>query len=189
MAAGLINSPYIPGEETPKANIFSEMALSRVLGFLLLFFVLHAHISEANSIPKPVDILEKAGQFKTVLALLKARHLVKPLNDLLKTTRDGVTLFAPTDKAFNSLPPGTLKKLTPQQQTRILRLHAVPKYYSFSALGTVKNPLPTLAAGLSLNITVKSNKIFVSAGMVTTPVKATLYSKFPLSIFRIDAVL
>ena len=165
------------------------MASSRVLGFLILFFVLHAQISEANDIPKPEDILKKAGQYKTLLALLKARKLVKPLNDLLKTTRTGVTLFAPTDKAFDSLPPGTLRKLTPQQQTRILLLHAVPKYYNFSALGRVKNPVPTLAKGLSLRITVQSKKTFVSSGVVTTPVNATLFSRFPLSIFRINAVL
>ena len=165
------------------------MAPSRVFGFLVILLVLHAQASEATKRPNPVAILKKSGNFNTLLSLLYSRGLVKPLNKFLKTSDKGVTLFAPTDNAFKRLPPGTLEKLTPQQQTVILLLHAAPKYYSYSGLRTARNPLRTFAPGLTLNVTVNSKGLFVSSGVVTTRVKRPIYSKSRLSIFRIDAVL
>ena len=165
------------------------MASSKVFGLVVLIFLLNAHANEAKRIPNVVAILKNCGQFNTLLALLQARNLVTPINNLLRTSRNGITIFAPTDTAFNNLPPGTLDKLTPEQQTVILLLHVAPRYYSFRWIGAARNPVPTLAPGLTLNITVSSRRPFVSSGVVTTPIKPPLYSKYPLSIFPIGAVL
>jgi uncharacterized surface protein with fasciclin (FAS1) repeats len=74
-----------------------------------------------------VDIVhtaEHAGQFKTLLAALRAADLV----DALKSPGP-FTVFAPTDKAFAALPAGTVESLLlPENKSKlqsILKYHVV----------------------------------------------------------------
>ena len=70
------------------------------------------------------DTAAATGQFKTLLAAVKAAGLV----DALKG-EGPVTLFAPTDAAFAALPPGTLDELlkpeNKDQLAGILKLHVI----------------------------------------------------------------
>ena len=71
------------------------------------------------------DIVETAvaaGNFKTLAKALKAAELIEMLK-----SEGPFTVFAPTDEAFEALPPGTLDKLLkdPEKLKRILLYHVV----------------------------------------------------------------
>lgn len=69
--------------------------------------------------PAPLNltgILDKGGQYTTLLRLLKETQVGQQLTSQLNSSFDGLTLFAPTDNAFSQLKPGTLNTLTAQQQ-------------------------------------------------------------------------
>src|SRR5512146_3221375 len=72
-----------------------------------------------------VDTAVSAGSFNTLAKALKAADLV----DTLKG-QGPFTVFAPTDQAFNNLPPGTLEVLlkpeNKEQLRSILTYHVVP---------------------------------------------------------------
>ena len=171
-------------------HISSTMAASRALGVLVFLFLLHPQPSEAATGPNPRAILKKGRHFNTIEKLVLASDLETPLLALLNITTVGISLFAPTDKACERLPQGFIDNLNPLLQRALLLLHAVPKYYNYTGLRTVLNPAPTFAAGLiTVDITVQKKKQYISSGTVTARVKPALYSKFPLSIFPIDAVL
>lgn len=70
-----------------------------------------------------VDTAVSAGQFKTLVSLVKAADLV----DTLKG--DGpFTVLAPTDKAFAKLPKSLVKKLTGDKALlqKVLTYHVIP---------------------------------------------------------------
>lgn len=70
-----------------------------------------------------VQVADSAGSFNTLLAAAKAANLAGALQG------DGpLTVFAPTDEAFDKLPEGTLEKLlnNPDQLRAILLYHVVP---------------------------------------------------------------
>ena len=75
----------------------------------------------ANTI---VDVADKAGTFKTLLAAAQAAGLV----DTLKSPGP-FTVFAPTDAAFAKLPKGTVENLlkpeNKEQLARVLKHHVV----------------------------------------------------------------
>ena len=72
-----------------------------------------------------VDTAAAAGQFKTLVAAVKAAGLV----DTLKS-KGPFTVFAPTDAAFAKLPDGTVETLLKPENkdklTAILTYHVVP---------------------------------------------------------------
>ena len=76
-----------------------------------------------------VDVAKAAGNFKTLLKILSELEVpsVKSMTlvDILKMQRE-VTIFAPTDKAFDKLPEGTLESLTKEQKLAIVSRHFVP---------------------------------------------------------------
>jgi len=83
------------------------------------------HVIDAVILPKDiVATAQAAGQFNTLLAAAKAAGLV----DALKG-KGPLTVFAPTDKAFASLPAGTVEDLLrPDNKDRlaaILKYHVV----------------------------------------------------------------
>ncbi|WP_119420115.1 fasciclin domain-containing protein [Desertibaculum subflavum] len=80
-----------------------------------------------------VDTAVKAGQFNTLTAAVKAAGLV----DTLKGPGP-FTVFAPTDAAFNKLPPGTVENLlkpeNKAQLVSVLTYHVVPGRVASTAL-------------------------------------------------------
>ena len=77
---------------------------------------------------EPMDILETAvaaGQFKTLVAAVKAADLVEALKG-----KGPFTVFAPSDDAFGRLPEGTVEELLqPNNREKlraVLTYHVVP---------------------------------------------------------------
>ncbi len=71
-----------------------------------------------------VDTAKEAGSFNTLLAAVEAAGLTDALR------AEGLTVFAPTDEAFEKLPKGTVEELlkpeNKEKLTTILTYHVVP---------------------------------------------------------------
>ncbi|KAJ3686145.1 hypothetical protein LUZ61_015309 [Rhynchospora tenuis] len=138
-------------------------------------------------------ILEKGMQYKTFLRMLKDTQVGAQVVNQLQDSITGLTVMAPTDNAFNSLKPGTLNKLTQQQQSELIMYHILPKYYSFVTFQTTSNPVPTQATSeegtCTVNITSGSNQANISTGVIDTTISNTLYADFPLAVYSVDKVL
>ncbi|XP_033757103.1 transforming growth factor-beta-induced protein ig-h3-like [Pecten maximus] len=90
------------------------------------------HVVDRVMFPIPlmsmVDMVKADRQLKTLLTAVSAAGIASALE------ADGLTLFAPTDKAFQNLPPGTLDGLLKNKTalTDVLTYHVV-KGTTFSA--------------------------------------------------------
>ncbi|KAK1285627.1 Fasciclin-like arabinogalactan protein 13 [Acorus calamus] len=138
-------------------------------------------------------ILDKGSQYKTLMRLLNETHIMDQIESQLKHSSDGLTLFAPTDNAFNNLKPGTLNGLTSQEQVALVLYHVLPKYYTPEIFETTSNPVRTQATGnngaYTLNVTTTSSQVNVSTGVDETQVSNSIYAKFPLAVYSVDKVL
>merc|ERR1712012_767692 len=75
---------------------------------------------EAPALGDIVDVAVGAGSFSTLVKIVQDLGLVQTLKDA-----PALTVFAPTDDAFNKLPAGTLESLTPEQAKAIVVRHVV----------------------------------------------------------------
>ena len=140
-----------------------------------------------------VAILQKGGQYTTLIRLLNESQQLTQIQSQLKSNSQGFTLFAPTDNAFQNLKSGALNGLTDEQKVQLVLYHVTPKYYSLSDLLTVSNPVRTQASGSEgswgLNFTGQGNQVNVSTGVVETQVNNALRQQFPLAVYQVDKVL
>ncbi|KAB1209851.1 Fasciclin-like arabinogalactan protein 9 [Morella rubra] len=138
-------------------------------------------------------ILDKNGQYTTFIRLLNETQQDTQIESQLNSSTEGMTVFAPTDNAFNNLKTGALNNLSPQQKVELVQYHVTPKYYSLSDLTTVSNPVPTQASDSDgvwgLNFSSKANQVNVSTGIVTTQINNPLRQQFPLAVYQLDVVL
>ncbi|KAM0013857.1 putative FAS1 domain-containing protein [Helianthus debilis subsp. tardiflorus] len=139
-------------------------------------------------------ILEKAGQFTTLIRLMKVTQLGDQINTQLNNSNQGMTVFAPTDNAFSSLKAGTLNSLSDQEKVSLLQFHVVPTYLTNAQLQTVSNPLRTQAGDTAsnkfpLNVTSSGNQVNVSTGVVDTTVSNSIYTDGTLAVYQVDKVL
>ncbi|CAL9213613.1 unnamed protein product [Arabidopsis halleri] len=139
-------------------------------------------------------ILEKGGQFTTFIHLLNITQVGSQVNIQVNSSSEGMTVFAPTDNAFQNLKPGTLNQLTPDEQVKLILYHVSPKFYSMDDLLSVSNPVRTQASGrdngvYGLNFTGQTNQINVSTGYVETRVSNALRQQRPLAVYVVDMVL
>lgn len=103
-SAAFIGVPAIAQFYFPSASYFSPWA--------------SPYQSEDN--PNVAELLEMNDDFETVTSLLAKADLTETL------AGEQVTIFAPTDEAFESLPKDTRKKLSkPENLTKILKYHVV----------------------------------------------------------------
>ncbi|MQM03806.1 hypothetical protein Taro_036587 [Colocasia esculenta] len=187
----------------------SSSVLSLVFCFLLPLFLQGKHQllaqaakgSSAAAAPAPTPqplnltaVLEKGGQYSTLLRLLKETQVGDQIKNQLNNSYDGLTLFAPSDNAFNSLKPGTLNGLSAEEQVALVLYHVLPRYYTLDMFQMASNPVRTQATGngggvYALNITSSNNQANVSTGIDQTRVGTALYQTFPLAVYPIDAVL
>lgn len=113
---------------------------------------------------------EKAGNFKTLLAALKATGLDAALDS------DGpFTVFAPTDEAFAKLPPKTMNKLlTPEGKTdlaNILKYHVIAGK-SLSAKEAVTAGRASTLHGSRIQIDIKNGSVMINnAKAIGTDIK------------------
>ncbi|XP_010253626.1 PREDICTED: fasciclin-like arabinogalactan protein 11 [Nelumbo nucifera] len=139
-------------------------------------------------------ILEKAGQFTTLIRLLKSTQMADQINQQLNNSNQGITLFAPTDNAFSNLKSGTLNSLTDQQKVQLVQFHVLPSFISVSQFQTVSNPLRTQAGNSNngqfpLNVTTTGNQVNITTGVVNTTVANTIYTDNQLAVYQVDQVL
>lgn len=139
-------------------------------------------------------ILEKAGQFTTFIRLLGTTQAGDQINTQLNNSKQGMTVFAPTDNAFSSLKAGTLNSLSSQEQVQLVQFHVLPSFISVSQFQTVSNPLRTQAGDTSpgdfpLNVTTSGNQVNVSTGIVDATVGNTIYTDGELAVYQVDKVL
>ncbi|KAF3598196.1 hypothetical protein DY000_02024410 [Brassica cretica] len=139
-------------------------------------------------------ILEKGGQFATFIHLLNTTRVGNQINIQVNSSSEGMTVFAPTDNAFQNLKPGTLNKLSYDDQVKLILYHVSPKFYTLDDLLSVSNPVRTQASGrdsavYGLNFTSQGNQVNVSTGFVETRVSNALRKERPLAVYVVDMVL
>ena len=125
-----------------------------IIGWMTAFMTLSSIfvITPAMSYTKNdiVDTAVSAGQFKTLVAALKAGELAGVLKG-----SGPFTVFAPTDDAFKALPAGTVASLLkPENKEKliaILTYHVVPGKTVSSAIAGKMLTAKTVQGG-SLNI-------------------------------------
>lgn len=167
---------------------------------LLLLFFLHNPTTSAQS-PAPqsgptniTGILQKAGQFTTLIRLLQSTQVGDQINTQLNNSNQGLTIFAPTDNAFSNLKSGMLNSLTDQQKVQLVQFHILPSLTSISNFQTVSNPLRTQAGNSNngqfpLNVTSSGNQVNITTGVVNATVANTIYSDSQLAVYQVDQVL
>ncbi|XP_010924403.1 fasciclin-like arabinogalactan protein 6 [Elaeis guineensis] len=173
--------------------------IALVLATLLAFTTSGARAQPLAPAPTPAPlnltaVLEKGGQYNTLIRLLRATQVEQQINSQLNNSFNGLTVFAPTDNAFNTLKAGTLNSLSQQQQVALVLYHVLPRYYSLSTFQTTSNPVRTQASGsnggvYTINVTSTPSQANVSTGVVDTPISNTLKSDFPLAVYSVDRVL
>ncbi len=113
-----------------------------------------------------VDTAAGAGQFKTLVAALKAADLV----DTLKGPGP-FTVFAPTDEAFAKLPAGTVENLLkPENKARltaILTYHVVPG--AVKAEQVTKLDDAKTVNGAMVKVSTEGGKVMINDATVVTP--------------------
>ncbi|ERM93888.1 hypothetical protein AMTRI_Chr01g133460 [Amborella trichopoda] len=152
--------------------------------------------AHAQAPPNVTGILSRAGQFTVLIRLLQSTQVANQITNTLNNSNQGLTLFAPTDNAFNSLPPGTLNSLSQQDQVTLILYHVLPQFYSLQGFQTLSNPVRTQASGMgggqyTLNVTTvaSSMQVNVTTGLVTTPIANSINVTSPLAVYEVDKVL
>ncbi|XP_071707867.1 fasciclin-like arabinogalactan protein 12 [Rutidosis leptorrhynchoides] len=177
------------------------LSLSKILlPLILLFATTTTTLAEFAMPPGPpgptnvTKILEKAGQFTTLLHLLDITKVGSQINTQLNNSDQGMTVFAPSDNAFSSLSAGTLNSLSDQQKDELVQFHVIPTYISASQFQTLSNPLRTQAGDSTfykfpLNITTSGNSVNLTTGVVNATVANLVYTDGSLAVYQVDKVL
>ncbi|KAL9241087.1 hypothetical protein vseg_015237 [Gypsophila vaccaria] len=165
---------------------------------VLLLAALAATCTAQKATTGPVNItgiLSKGGQFSIFIRLLTTTQVADQVNSQVNHSSEGMTVFAPTDNAFQNLKPGAINGLTTQEQVQLVLYHVLPKFFSFDSFETASNPVQTQATGndgkaFELTVTYLGvNQVNVSTEMVTTQVTNALSDKFPIAVYQVDKVL
>ncbi|XP_052175369.1 fasciclin-like arabinogalactan protein 11 [Diospyros lotus] len=142
--------------------------------------------------PNITAILEKPAHFSTLIRLLKTTNMDSVITSQLNDSSQGLTVFAPTDKAFAKLSAGSLNSFNNEQKARLIKLHLISSFLSQPEFQTVSNPVNTEAGSTGeypLNVTVSGNEVKLTTGMVNTTVSSTIYSDGQLAVYQVDKVL
>ncbi|RWR95586.1 fasciclin-like arabinogalactan protein 12 [Cinnamomum micranthum f. kanehirae] len=144
--------------------------------------------------PNVTAALEKGGQFTTLIRLMQGSQLTSQIDGQLNDTNNGITIFAPSDSAFSSLPAGTLNSLNQQQKSSLIQFHVIPTYIGRSQFQTISNPLRTQAGdsgpyAYPINITTSGSTVNISTGVDNTTISGTVHDDGQLVVYQIDKVL
>ncbi|MEM7524172.1 MAG: fasciclin domain-containing protein [Pseudomonadota bacterium] len=118
-----------------------------------------------------VDTAVSAGSFNTLVAAVQAADLV----DTLKSPGP-FTVFAPTDEAFDALPPGTVETLlkpeNKDQLVAILTYHVVPGEVFSSDIAGKKLSVTTVQGG-DIDVDATSGVAVNDANVIAADVDAS----------------
>jgi uncharacterized surface protein with fasciclin (FAS1) repeats len=132
---------------------------------LLATMLLHAAILTPVQAANIVDTAASAGQFKTLLAAAKAAGLADALS-----SRQGITVFAPSDAAFAKLPKGTVESLLrPENKAKlqsILLYHVLPSEIPAADVPTRRTKVATLNAGREVAVRRQGQRVHVDKARV-----------------------
>lgn len=150
--------------------IFFKTQLIGVLLVALTTTYTGAHADE-HSTDNIVETAKQAGQFNTLLAAASAAGLVPALSD-----SSPLTVFAPTDEAFDALPAGTIDSLLKAENRhtliRILSFHVVSGKVGSEAL--VDNvTLDTLAGPKVSFVAAEKGFTIEGARLIATDMQAS----------------
>ncbi|KAL3518365.1 hypothetical protein ACH5RR_020954 [Cinchona calisaya] len=179
--------------------MMNQISSTLVFISIVILFQCKDTLAQPASAPGPsgptniTKILEKAGQFTTLMRLMKITQISDQINGQLNNTQNGLSIFAPTDNAFSNLKAGTLNSLTDQQKVQLIQFHIVPSFVSMSQFQTISNPVRTQAGDSSgqfpLNVTTSGNQVNVSTGVDDATVANTIYTDGQLAVYEVDKVL
>jgi uncharacterized surface protein with fasciclin (FAS1) repeats len=140
--------------------------MRRVSALLLVVAVALAVVAPgAGASPKAsgniVQTAVAAGQFKTLVSLVKKAGLVGALSGKAK-----LTVFAPTDAAFAAVPKATLAKLAanPAKLKAVLLYHVVKG--KVTAAQAMKLHSATTLEGQQVKIATRGGAVYVNAAKV-----------------------
>ncbi|XP_074284871.1 fasciclin-like arabinogalactan protein 9 [Silene latifolia] len=198
----LHSTSHIPNSKHNKTS-FKPVKMKNLQLTVLIITTLAVACAGQKPAPGPAPagpvnltgILAKGGQFGTFIRLLTSTQVAEQVNSQVNHSTQGMTVFAPTDNAFQNLKPGLINGLTAQEQVELILSHVLPQYYTFDTFQTASNPVRTQATvedGRQIGLTVTYlgvNSVNVSSGMVTTQVNTVVSDKFPLAVFQVDKVL
>ncbi|KAI4378253.1 hypothetical protein MLD38_015757 [Melastoma candidum] len=147
--------------------------------------------------PAPVyvnltDLLSVAGPFHTFLGYLQSTNVIATFQNQANNSRDGITIFAPSDDAFSSLTSPSLSNLTQDQLRSVCLFHALPKYYSLADFKSLSqsSPVPTYAGDqYKLNFTYTFGLVRISSGWTNTKITSSVHATDPIAIYELDKVL
>ena len=119
-------------------------------------------VADAASKPNIVQVASKAGQFKTLVSLVKKAGLAGTLS-----AKGPFTVFAPTDAAFKKVPKSTLNALAKDKK----KLKAVLLYHVVKGRVTSDKVVTLDSAktvnGKSVDIKVEDGTVYVNDAKVT----------------------
>ncbi|XP_024542900.1 fasciclin-like arabinogalactan protein 8 [Selaginella moellendorffii] len=154
-----------------------------------------AQMNRPDHFPSISNALFKGNIYKTFQKLMQDTGTLAAAEDIEhQPFTSGVTVFAPTDSAFQNLPSGSLAALTQSQRQLLVRYHLLPSFFTFGSLRTLKAPLTTLATS-NRNFEVNasgegpSGGLAIATGVSTANVIATLLEDDPVGVYALDAVL
>lgn len=156
-----------------------------------------AGVAPSPGPPGPVNvtaILEKSGQYTTLIRLLESTQAGNQIEGQLNNSNNGLTIFAPTDSAFSALKSGTLNSLTDEQKVELVQFHVLTSLFTNPQFQTASNPVRTQAGDSSyykfpLNITTSGNQVNITTGLVNASVANTVYTGSNLAVYQVDKVL
>jgi uncharacterized surface protein with fasciclin (FAS1) repeats len=129
-----------------------------------------ANVDEGNSIPNIVKVAVGSADHSTLVAALKAANLVDVL-----ANPGPFTVFAPTNAAFDKLPPGTVDDLLKPENLSKLK-EILQHHVTTSALDaesfTDGQELGMVTAG-SEKMTRKADGLYIGAAKVVASVRAS----------------
>lgn len=138
------------------------------------------------------DLLSVAGPFGTFLNYLLQTQVIDTFQNQANDTKQGITIFVPSNAAFASLERSDLGNLTQDQLKSLLLYHAFPKYYSLSDFRNLSNsnPVSTMAgAQYPLNVTDSSGLIHVASSWSYPKITSSVWATSPAAVYEISGVL
>ncbi len=145
---------------------------NRCLQAVLVTLLLVDVCSVANAADSIVEVADKTGKFKNLLAAVEAAGLADVLRE------DGpFTVFAPTDEAFAEISPNLLKLLLTESQckdtlAKILKYHIISGKVSSEDAAQLHSA-PTLV-GAQIGISIRDGRLAINkANVVAHDVKAS----------------
>jgi len=142
--------------------------------------------------PTDVNKALKDDQFSEFKQLLHDTRVDTQINAQLTDSYNGLTIFAPTNAAFDKLKAGVLNGLSPQDQIQLVLYCVLPRFYSLSMLGTLDGKVNTQGSGhdgpYKYDIKRAGNNVNVSTGVNSMLLGSPVSKDFPLAVYPVDKV-